>query len=284
MDLDLHYADNIAQAKEWDINTNEYLFFVQCTQGRLEVTVNQQVLPFEVNDVIIYSPKLGFVINNRTNDFDARIVAISAAAYDHIVYQCSHMDTYFWEKINYISSNPIIHLNDRQKQLVDCHVHIYKVYQQETIPSPYSKQLQSVYIHAITYELLMYIEEQLKKEQLITITAGNKQTQHTANLFRSFVRLLHSNEGRIREVAWYAKQLGISAKYLNFVTQKCCNRSPMEMITETTCRELRRQLLEESDSIKDIAERMNFANLSFFCKYVRQHMGVSPLKFRSQNQ
>ena len=43
-----------------------------------------------------------------------------------------------------------------------------------------------------------------------------------------------------------------------------------------------KQLLEESDlSIKEIADQLNFPTQSFFGKYFKQYVGVSPKEYRN---
>ena len=42
-------------------------------------------------------------------------------------------------------------------------------------------------------------------------------------------------------------------------------------------------MLKNSDlSIKEIADTLDFLNISFFGKYCRQHFGMSHMKFREQ--
>ena len=42
------------------------------------------------------------------------------------------------------------------------------------------------------------------------------------------------------------------------------------------------EYLKNSDlSLKEIAEEMNFKTLSYFCRYVQKHLGMTPSEYRS---
>ncbi|MFR9260817.1 MAG: helix-turn-helix domain-containing protein [Bacteroides cellulosilyticus] len=42
-------------------------------------------------------------------------------------------------------------------------------------------------------------------------------------------------------------------------------------------------LRNSQKSIKEIANELNFPNLSFFGKYVKQHLGMSPKQYRESS-
>jgi len=46
---------------------------------------------------------------------------------------------------------------------------------------------------------------------------------------------------------------------------------------------IRQQLRYSNKTIKEICNELDFPNLSFFGKFVREHMGMSPTEYRQQN-
>lgn len=81
-------------------------------------------------------------------------------------------------------------------------------------------------------------------------------------------------------MAWYARELNITAKYLSEVVKLISKRTPREWIDYYVVLEIR-VLLRSSDlSVKEISNELHFANQSFMGKYFREHVGISPLKFR----
>ena len=58
---------------------------------------------------------------------------------------------------------------------------------------------------------------------------------------------------------------------------------PLDLIHETTAGIICQQLRYSDKTIKEICYKLNFPNLSFFGKFVKKHIGMSPTEFRQQN-
>ena len=58
------------------------------------------------------------------------------------------------------------------------------------------------------------------------------------------------------------------------------HRSPNEWIDKYVTLELRVLLQNTSKSIKEIAKELNFPNQSFLGKYFKEHVGISPSRYR----
>ena len=59
-------------------------------------------------------------------------------------------------------------------------------------------------------------------------------------------------------------------------------RTPNEWIDDYIILELRVQLKSTTKTIKEIARDLNFPNQSFLGKFFREHVGISPLRYRRQ--
>ena len=59
-------------------------------------------------------------------------------------------------------------------------------------------------------------------------------------------------------------------------------RTPNEWIDDYIILELRVQLKNTTKTIKEIARDLNFPNQSFLGKFFREHVGISPLRYRRQ--
>ena len=58
----------------------------------------------------------------------------------------------------------------------------------------------------------------------------------------------------------------------------------MDLINEHAMEHIKYQLRNSDKSIKEIAEEFNFSNQSFFGKYVKAHLGVSPQQYRDEKE
>ena len=110
----------------------------------------------------------------------------------------------------------------------------------------------------------------------------NKTKKRADALFAQFISLLEENFRTERRVGWYAEQLGITAKYMSELIKQVSKRTPNEWIDSYVMLEIRVLLKNTTKSIKEIAEAVNFPNQSFFGKYFKEHMGMSPTEFRRQ--
>ena len=92
--------------------------------------------------------------------------------------------------------------------------------------------------------------------------------------------LLSRSTNTEREVRAYAEQLLITPKYLSAVCKEKSGRTAMDWITESTVNHIKYYLLQTDLSVKEIAFKLDFPDVSFFCKYVKKHLGKSPVDYR----
>lgn len=116
-----------------------------------------------------------------------------------------------------------------------------------------------------------------------------KQTDNTAtvprqnvSLFNRFLGLVQKVEAKHNTVEFYAKQLCISSKYLTVICKKNSGKTANEWIQEYTLSAITNYLCSTNLSVKEISNRLGFPNTSFFGKYVREHLGCTPVAFRKQ--
>ena len=108
----------------------------------------------------------------------------------------------------------------------------------------------------------------------------NKTQQRADVLFAQFIRLLEDNFRMERRVSWYADQMGITAKYLSEMVKQVSKRTPNDWIDSYVMLEIRVLLKSTTKSMKEITKAVNFPNQSFFGKYFRDHMGMTPSEYR----
>ena len=102
-------------------------------------------------------------------------------------------------------------------------------------------------------------------------------------LFRDFMLMLSNNINNLRSVQAFADRLCVSPKYLTSVCNQRSNKSAGDLITMSFVNRIKQLLLYSDMTVKEIANSLNFENLSFFGKYVKKHLGASPNTFRKIN-
>lgn len=100
-------------------------------------------------------------------------------------------------------------------------------------------------------------------------------------VFQKFMLSLFRNYRRERDVAFYARMQYLAPRYFSTIIKEKSGCLPSQWIVQMVVTEAR-QLLEDSDlSIKEIAASLNFPSQSFFGKYFKQHVGMSPKDYRN---
>lgn len=104
----------------------------------------------------------------------------------------------------------------------------------------------------------------------------------TRELFNRFMRELENRYRQSRDVSFYAELLNISPKYLNIVTQRITSHTIKTIIDQYVVLQIKQSLTTEEKSIKQLAWEYHFSDLSFFCRYFKQHTGMTPQQFRKR--
>ncbi|MCI6161757.1 MAG: helix-turn-helix domain-containing protein [Prevotellaceae bacterium] len=99
-------------------------------------------------------------------------------------------------------------------------------------------------------------------------------------IFKSFIKLVEENFRTERRVSWYGEQMCITPKYLSETVKLVSHRTPNEWIDHYVTLEIRVMLKNSAMSIKEIGQCLNFPNQSFLGKYFKEHVGMSPSRYR----
>ena len=105
---------------------------------------------------------------------------------------------------------------------------------------------------------------------------------HRQRLANEFMRLVEQSDGRIRRVDDYASQLNVTPKYLSTLLKETMSRRPSETIRFFTLKAIEHRLRFTDMTMQEIANDLNFPNASFFGKYVKEHLGMTPLEYRNK--
>jgi len=132
--------------------------------------------------------------------------------------------------------------------------------------------------------MFLMICEQLMKNN---VTVGDVPPQKAStvgekNIFDRFMLLLSNESNKRRQVSYYASLLNITPKYLSTVCKQVSGKSPMRWITESVMDDIYQMLRNTTMSVKEISNRMQFPNSSFFGQYFKDKAGMTPLEFRNK--
>ena len=119
---------------------------------------------------------------------------------------------------------------------------------------------------------------------LSNLIPENERTEIKYNrasiIVHDFMELVNNDSGIHRSVSYYADKLCYSAKYLSSIVKQSTGQTPIQIISQHTIKQIKYKLRNSDLSIKELADYFDFPNPSFFGKFVKTHLGTSPMQYR----
>ena len=265
---DIVLADQIANIPvPRDARRMNFILIMLCTRGTLKYTLDTQQITVTPGDVLLVSER--HVVNNyeASPDIDGQAILMSVDFFHEIISNVSDLSAIFL----YARTFPVMKLSEADAAIFSRYFEAIKnrIANNE---NHFRRALVRTLLLAMFYDLSSVIY-QFQQE----IARPQKRSEA---LFTRFIKLVEEHCRHERRVGWYAEQLNITPKYLSESVKTVSRRTPNEWIDNYVLAELRVMLRNTTYSIKKITEDMNFPNQSFLGKYFKEHVGMSPSKYR----
>ena len=237
-----------------------------CTKGRIEYRLDTQEMIINPGDILIVSDKHVVDKYQPSPDMEGLCMMLSVNFFHEIIQNVRDVNSLFL----FARSHPVMSL-DRKEQ--DTFKEYFQVIKQKIGDNGnfFHKDLIRTLLLAMFYDVGNIINRVRKLDK--------PQTRAEA-IFTNFIKMVEANYKHERRISWYAIQLGITPKYLSETVKAVSRRTPNEWVDNYVMMELRVLLKNSTKSIKEITEEMNFPKQSFLGKFFKEHVGISPNKFR----
>ncbi len=237
-----------------------------CMKGQIEYRLDTQEININPGDMLIVSDKHIVDKYKPSPDMEGLCMILSVNFFHEIIKNVRDVNSLFI----FSRSHPVIGLTTKEQETFKEYFHVikHKIGDQDNF---FRKDLIRTLLLAMFYDVgnIIYRFKETDKPQ----------TRAEAILTR-YIKMVEANFRQERRVGWYAQQLCITPKYLSEMVKAASNKTPNEWIDNYVTMELRVLLKNSSKSIKAITEEMNFPNQSFLGKYFKEHVGMSPSKYR----
>ncbi|MCR4583351.1 MAG: helix-turn-helix domain-containing protein [Prevotella sp.] len=265
---DIILADNLIKAHipEGPFRMN-FIYVGLCEKGSASYTLDTQQNDITPGDLIIVTER--HVVDQFTISADilGPSILISPRFFQETIQNTRDISSL----LLFTRTHPVVKLTEKESETFKEYFEVIKK-KIATGNNHYLKPLIRALILALFYDLNNAIYR-----------LQNNSNQHMTradDIFTKFIKLVEANSHQQRRVGWYAQQLCITPKYLSETVKVVSRHTPNEWIDRYVTNEARLRLKNTTSSIKEIAEQMNFPNQSFFGKYFREHVGVSPSAYR----
>ena len=295
-DNDIMVVDSIQKFTQVQTAHVEMNAVVICTSGKIQGQMNGSAIELCKNQVAVIPQHVIVTDVMVSPDFDLKAMFLT----NRILQSFLREKMTVWNEMMYIHRLNIITLADEDLLFYTHFYDMLSLSVQKGRGNPfYTEVVQSLLRSAILglcgamKQILPSLQatasaphvppESLQGQNAIhTAPAFNGREHFTSNThFRRFLDLLHSGSLKHRTVEAYANELCISPKYLTVVCKKSSGRTANEWIREKVLEDIRYYLKQTDLSVKQICDRLGFPNASFFGKYVKEHFGMTPMRFRS---
>ena len=270
-DGEIFFADNITSIpglmKQFKVN---FFAYVMVTEGRLSLDLNGVNYQLDQNSSLFVDRKM--VIDNvkHTERFSCVICAMSTDV------GFGFFNKSLLQSVMHIMSNPVIKFGQDEADLMLKYYDLL-VFKMDHPEMNFGRETVRDIMRCFAYDLLTNINKHLNPD------GGDDMLRQGDRVYHRFMLLLAENSNVNRSVKSYADELCVSPKYLTSVCRKHSDYTASELIATSVMSRIKQLLLYSDLSIKEVAAQMGFDNLSFFGKYVKKHLGLSPNNYRKAN-
>lgn len=242
---------------------------VLCTSGQAELSIGGRDFQMTAGDLFVCRPNVPVEPQSSSADFTCSGMLVPIDFFDRNISMPGNM----WETLRFLDNSPVIHLTDEERQIMQQYVALVRA-KLHAEPLRHHADVVDSIVRAFIYELGDRTER--------FIEHNDTSYSSAENLFERFIRLLSSVYPKPREVKDYAQRLCVTPKYLSAVCKHVTGKPASAIINHAIVQDIKFHLRRKDKSIKEIASEMGIPNLSYFGKYVRRELGMSPRTFRQQ--
>ena len=244
-----------------------YYIFINHTSGGVKFKLDMEEYEVETGgNIITCTPGQIFSVESFTPDFDADVMILSSQFMESLL----------------VYLKGTIPVRFRMMRQV-----VFKINEQE-------KQMQEVFVKAVQHALKQTdnpFRLQMVQHVMMAIFYASDKPQSMSNksdvlrsnadvLSKQFLELVKENFRKERQLKFYADALCITPRYLSRVVKECTGSSAADWIERYVVLEARALLKSTTMTIQQISDELNFPSQTFFGKYFKRRVGMSPKDYR----
>lgn len=245
-----------------------YREFIRCVEGRCDIVCNDKTYILTKNNCALIITRFLQKIT-PSSDFKCEVIYIE----NGFLRQSEPNHPYIIQGALSLCMNPVLNLEPDEQEL--CRLLFYnfnlriqdrrhKFYDEILRTSARMLILDLFDMHARAYN-------------------GEALSPSASEIMTKFIDMLSNKEYRDnREVAYYARELGVVPKYLSEISNKTSGFSASYWINRFTSYDINQLLREKKMSSAEIARLFHFTSTSYFNRYVKRYLGAYPNELRAQ--
>jgi AraC family transcriptional regulator, transcriptional activator of pobA len=266
---DVVFVKNLHKLPTMDIPCRlQMAVLCSVVNGSLSLDVNLKNYVVQKNQVLLVMPNQMLVLRGESPDFMGFGIVGSVKVFNEVLTHITvNLPNYFEARLLSIPDE-LVQIGDLYYQLIE------KTISRNQIEA--QKEILHGLLHSLFYEILSLLSCQEGAED-------SSVSSRKALIAQKFIYLLQHNYNKEHGVQFYADKLCISSKHLSRVLKDLNGMSANEVIDDYIIRESQILLRSSQLTVQEISNELNFCNQSFFGKFFKHHVGMSPLEYRRKS-
>jgi AraC-like DNA-binding protein len=239
--------------------------FVVCMEGEVTATINLIDYNIKPNDLITLLPGTIIQLKGKAEKVKLSFIGFSSGCLSRINLAKELMTHY-----DVIGEHPVIPLTAN----VACYLNDY-----------------FTLVSRVTFDEEMTLSSAATGSILSSVITGISEVYanckvHHANVTRrdeickELIQLVTQHYATERKAQFYADKMGVSLQYLSTTVKQVTGKNILDIISYVVIMDAKSKLKSTGMTIQEISYSLNFPNASFFGKYFKRHVGMTPLEFR----
>lgn len=229
----------------------------------LEIDMEKYDLSEPAN-IIRLLPGQIVAFNNTSPDFDVDVVVMSKSFVDNLLVYANGSVPFSFDK----RLNAVVRIGEREK-MASMFIKAIRHILDENAENPYKSKIVQHVLMAIFYS-----SENLSRTEV------EKPRTNADILSKEFLALVKEHFREERQLKFYADKMCITPRYLSRVVKECTQFSAADWIERFVVLEARALLKSTNMTVQQISDELNFPSQTFFGKYFKRRVGLSPKEYR----
>ena len=236
-------------------------------RGSVDVELDLKHYKLEAGSLFVVFPEQVVRAKNVSENFDPICIACSKNMIDELIIRFD--DT--TRLILKIREKPLMQLERVEFEQMNSSFEFLKKKFETTDMNSCRLQILKNYLIGLLYECIG-----MRSEPSTTDVVKSRGQV----LFSQFIDLVVEHHREQHSVKFYADELGITPKYLSAVAEEQTGKNAKRWIDEHIALDAKVLLRSSSRDIQKVSKILNFPDVSFFGKFFKRLVGVSPKTYR----
>lgn len=239
--------------------------FALCTEGSLTVSINLIDMEVRKNDLVMLLPGTIIQFHGQSSDVRICFIGFSARCTATVNLVQATSESYYR-----MMRNPLLHLSEKDATHVSGFMAL-------ATPISLGESKVDAVLAQKTLDIVLYTANLLLARSGASVQGGKNRRD---NICHELVQLVIENYTRERRANFYARKIGISLQHLSSTVKQVTGKNVLDIIANVVIMDAKSKLKSTDMTVQEIAYSLNFPNPSFFGKYFKRHVGMTPQEYR----